>query len=321
VARRIAPGRLILSDIHSAALARAAETLQHNGLAGYEVLPADRLDELGEGSLTRALVNSAFQSSAKALNEALDAIGYGLRPGGMLYVAGAKARGIGAIKAQMAELFGASATLGYRKGVHVIVATRQTETWAARSADRPLETVEVIVRGHTFQLALREGVFARGGLDEGTRMLLEALEVRPADLALDLGCGGGIIGMLLARLAPEGHVDLVDSNMAAVGLARANLALNGIANAAVHLGDGIAALSHVKFDLIATNPPFHLGRRQTMDVARQFIADAAGALRPGGRFYLVANRFLPYERAITDAFENVREVVGDGRYKVLVGIR
>jgi len=73
------------------------------------------------------------------------------------------------------------------------------------------------------------------------------------------------------------------------------------------------------FDLIATNPPFHLGRQQTMEVALQFIAGAARALRPGGRFYLVANRFLPYDHAIATAFGNVREVAGDGRYKILKG--
>lgn len=320
LARRIAPGHLTISDVHSTALDRAAGTLRRNGCAGFDVLPADRLGELSECTLAAALVNSAFQSSAGALGEMLEAVGRALRVGGRLYVAGARAKGIGAIKARMAEIFGASATLGYRKGVHVVVATRP-EGWAATLVARPVETIVVTVREHTFQLALREGVFARGGLDDGTRMLLEALDVWPTDAALDLGCGGGIVGMLLARLAPESHVDLVDSDALAVGLARHNLAINGIANATVHCGDGISALPGATFDLIATNPPFHLGLRQTTGVARQFIADSARALRPAGRFYLVANRFLPYERDIASAFGNVREVAGDGRYKVLAGIR
>jgi 16S rRNA (guanine1207-N2)-methyltransferase len=177
------------------------------------------------------------------------------------------------------------------------------------------------VRGHTFHVALRDGVFARGGLDDGTRMLLETVEVRPDDRALDLGCGSGIIGMLLARLASAGHVDLVDSDSAAVALARDNLITNKIANATASVGDGIGAAPGTAYDLIATNPPFHLGRRQTTAIARAFIADAARALRPAGRFYLVANRFLPYEPNIEAAFGNVREVAGDGRYKVLLATR
>lgn len=315
-ARRSAPAPLILSDVHSIALERAAATLRRNGVARARILPADQLAELAEGALAVALVNSAVQSNSRALDAALDAIGRALRPGGRIYLAGAKSSGIGAIKSRLAARFGAAATLGYRKGVHVVVATRPDAPWAAAPA-APDETIDVRVRGLDFRLALRDGVFARGGLDDGTRMLIEALDVRPADDALDLGCGGGILGMALARLAPHGQVALIDSDSSAVALARQNLAANGIGNAAVYLGDSTRADPGATFDLIATNPPFHLGRRQTTDIALQFIADAARALRPGGRFYLVANRFLPYERAFADAFGEASEAGGDGRFKVL----
>jgi 16S rRNA (guanine1207-N2)-methyltransferase len=127
--------------------------------------------------------------------------------------------------------------------------------------------------------------------------------------------------MLLARLAPSGHVELVDSDSAAVALARDNLRANGIANATVHIGDGVGLPPREPFDLIATNPPFHFARRQTTAIARRFIADAARALRCGGRFYLVANRFLPYEGDVEATFGNLREVAGDRRYKVLLAQR
>jgi 16S rRNA (guanine1207-N2)-methyltransferase len=318
-ARRIAPRPLILSDSHSAALERTTGILRKNGIDTYTLLPADRLAELANGELAVALVNSAFQSSTRALNDMLDAVGRALRPGGRVYVAGAKSKGIGAIKAHLAERFGAAATLGYRKGVHVVVATRQAAAWADAAVARPPETTTVSIRGFTFQLTLRDGIFARGDLDDGTRLLIQALELRPDDMALDLGCGGGVLGMALARLAPQGHATLVDSDTSAVALARHNLASNAIRNATVCLGDSIDALPGATFDVIATNPPFHQGRRQTTAIALQFIVDAAQALRPGGRFYLVANRFLPYERAILMAFGNVREVLGDTRFKVLSG--
>jgi 16S rRNA (guanine1207-N2)-methyltransferase len=314
-----APGYIILGDTHSAALERAAATLRYNQATRFELLPAERLSDLAAGTLDAALVNSAFQSSSKALVEALRATGRALKPGGRLYVAGAKAQGIGAIKSRMAEIFGAAGTLGYRKGVHVVVATRP-ERWVETAA-AALETIDVHVRGQHLQLALRDGVFARGGLDDGTRMLLDAIEVRPDDRALDLGCGGGIIGMLLARLAPAGEVELVDSDTAAVALARDNLQRNMITNAIARAGDGIAGAADTRFDLIASNPPFHLGRNQTTAIARRFIAEDARALRSGGRFYLVANRFLPYNDEIRAAFGNVQEIAGDGRYKVLLAIR
>jgi 16S rRNA (guanine1207-N2)-methyltransferase len=317
---RIVPGRITLSDSHTMALDRAAMTLQRNGYPHIDLLPAEQLPGLEACTFDAVLVNSAFQSSSRALAEVLWAAGRALRPGGRLYVAGAKAQGIGAIKARLAEMFGAAGTLGYRKGVHVVAATRP-ERWAAAAASAPAQTTDVTVRGYTFRLALREGVFARGGLDDGTRMLLDALEVQPDAHMLDLGCGGGIMGMLLARLAPQGHADLVDSDTAAVALARENLRANRIDNATVHAGDGLDALPGTTFDLIASNPPFHLGRRQTTEVAQRFIVAAAGALRLGGRLYVVANRFLAYERVIQGAFGNLREIAGDRRYKVLLAIR
>jgi 16S rRNA (guanine1207-N2)-methyltransferase len=319
VAARIAPGRMFLYDSHSAALARAGATLARNGCQGYELLPIGRLEQLPAATFDAALINSAFQASSKALAAMLGAAGQALRPGGRLYVAGAKAQGIGAIKSRLEEIFGAAGTLGYRKGVHVVAATRPDQLAAPSAASQV--TIDVHIRGQTFRLGLRDGVFARGGLDDGTRMLLEALAVHPADRALDLGCGGGLVGLLMARLAPQGHVDLLDSDTTAVALARENLLANGISNAAAHVGDGVSAAPGAPYDLIATNPPFHLGRRQTPIIAQQFIAAAPRALAPAGRFFVVANRFLPYERDLLAAFGNAREVAGDTRYKVLLAVR
>jgi 16S rRNA (guanine1207-N2)-methyltransferase len=317
-------GRLVLSDTHSAALDRAAATLQRNRRVAYELLPLAQLGELDAQCFDIILVDIAVQSNSKALSAALLAAGRALKAGGRIYVAGAKTQGIGAVKRQVAELFGAAGTLGYRKGVHVFAATRPAAWEAAGyslAGEEQPETVDIALRGQAVRLALRDGVFARGGLDDGTRLLLETLDVRPTDRALDLGCGGGIVGLLLARLAPLGHVDLVDSDLAAVALARANLQANGITNAAVYAGDGFHALPGTRYELIVTNPPFHIGRRQTSAVARAFIAGAARALRDGGRFYVVANRFLAYERDMLAAFGDVREIAGDGRYKVLLALQ
>jgi len=66
-----------------------------------------------------------------------------------------------------------------------------------------------------------------------------------------------------------------------------------------------------------TNPPFHLGGIQTMEVAERFIREAAQVLRPRGRFYLVANRFLKYEPTMRAYFKLVEEVGGNTRFKVL----
>jgi 16S rRNA (guanine1207-N2)-methyltransferase len=145
------------------------------------------------------------------------------------------------------------------------------------------------------------------------------MAVAPGETALDLGCGYGIVGLVAAETAKR--VYLVDADVEAVEAARRTVALHGRHNCAVLVSDGVAAVEEVAFDVVATNPPFHQGKATTYDVARQFIGDAARVLRPGGRFYLVANRFLRYEEALRAAFGRVEMVYVDARFKVLCGTR
>ena len=57
---------------------------------------------------------------------------------------------------------------------------------------------------------------------------------------------------------------------------------------------------------------------EAMDEVRErFIREAAQVLRPRGRLYLVANRFLKYEPRLQTCFQSVGEVGGNTRYKVL----
>jgi len=160
-------------------------------------------------------------------------------------------------------------------------------------------------------------VFASNKLDEGTRLLLDALEVQASDEALDIGCGAGLIGLHMARLASRGTVTMVDVSLAAVEATQHAITESGLTNVRVLPSDGAQAVLTQRFDLVATNPPFHQGGIQTGTIAERFIREAAQVLRSQGRFYLVANRFLKYEPILQACFQSVEEVGGDTRYKVL----
>jgi 16S rRNA (guanine1207-N2)-methyltransferase len=157
-------------------------------------------------------------------------------------------------------------------------------------------------------------------LDEGTRLLVEALEVHATDIALDIGCGTGYLGMHIAHVASKGHVTMIDASLVAVDAARHMIEQSGMTNVQALASNGTQAVNEQRFDLIVTNPPFHFGGIQTTEIGERFIREAAQILRPRGRFYLVANRFLKYEPTLRTCFHSVEEVGGNTRFKVLLAM-
>lgn len=140
-----------------------------------------------------------------------------------------------------------------------------------------------LYRGSLLRFTVDNGLFAAHGLDPGTALLIESLEVAPTDRVLDLGCGWGAIGVAAARQAREGHVVMTDVNRRAVALARANLRGNGITNAEVRPGSLFAPVAADRFDVIASNPPYHAGR----PLIERLLIEAPDHLRPGGRLVIV----------------------------------
>lgn len=89
------------------------------------------------------------------------------------------------------------------------------------------------------------------GVRDDTRLLAEAAAAGLTGRALDLGTGSGYVGIYLAQAGWQ--VDAVDVSPRALGLARRNAALNGVAlNVfASNLFDMVEGV----YDLIAFNPP------------------------------------------------------------------
>jgi 16S rRNA G1207 methylase RsmC len=159
------------------------------------------------------------------------------------------------------------------------------------------------------------GLFSPREIDQGTRLLLDHLEVRPADDCLDLGCGYGAIGLALAVLAPAGRTLLVDKDFIAVRYSNANLRRNGIGNAQAQLSNGFDQIERtLKFDLVASNVPAKVGK----EMLSLYLHDARRCLRPGGRLYLVSinglRQFL--KRNLAEVFGNYEKLKQGAHYTV-----
>ncbi len=319
VARQVGQGEVLVVDQRTHALATAAATAALNG-ATARFVPTSDLSQLPAGSMNHALINIAFQPNSERLVELLQATHRLTAPGARVYLAGARDRGADSAIKRLGEVFGRAQLAAYRKGYRVALAVRTREAAVPIAAPPQLELIEVELRDSHYTLEAHPGVFARGALDPAAALLASAIEVSSTDDVLDLGCGNGIVGMVAARLAPQGHVWLVDTNTEAVALTQRNLERNAITNATVLASDSTAAVADQQFDVVVSNPPFHEGRSTARSLGLRLIDDAMSVLRLGGRCYIVANRFLPYETALRERLHDVREVAGDTRFKVLRGL-
>lgn len=158
------------------------------------------------------------------------------------------------------------------------------------------------------------GLFSPKGIDEGTRLLLRHLEVRPDERALDLGCGYGPLGLAIARSAPGGHCTLVDKDFVAVEYARRNAELNRIENVSALLSDGLNQVPPGDFSLAVTNLPAKTSKEHYY----LFFSDIHRRLEIGGRFYVVVisglRQFIA--RAFNQVFGNHEKIKQGKHYTV-----
>jgi 16S rRNA (guanine1207-N2)-methyltransferase len=196
-----------------------------------------------------------------------------------------------------------------------------TDHYYTSHPDVDHETIgfSVTLRGVTLTFKSDAGVFSKHRVDRGSKLLIESLRLMEGDRkVLDLGCGYGPIGLVIAGLLPQATVYMSDVNERAVGLARTNAAVNRITNVRIAAGAGLAPFAGEKFDLIVTNPPIRTGKTTIYAM----IEEGYAALNPGGRFVAVVatkQGAKSYERKLAEVFQNVVEWEKGGGYRVVAG--
>lgn len=272
-------------------------------------IPASPAIEAQQGGYDVVLLPLG-RNRARNLARIAQAVGHAA-PEGWIVAAGANEFGA----ARYAKLVGAARTIARHRGRAFLLAREEAppaallEEWRAMGrARRHPET------GHV----AAPGAFAWDRVDTGSRLLAQAL---PADIrgeAADLGAGWGYLAHHLAAHCPGvRRIDLHEADHDALEAARANLAAAaGRLEIGFHWTDVARGIGADRYDAIVSNPPFHGTHEADPGIGLAFIRAAAQALRPGGRFWLVANRHLPYEHALRAAFARVAPLGEAEGYKL-----
>jgi 16S rRNA (guanine1207-N2)-methyltransferase len=243
-----------------------------------------------------------------------------LKTGGELYIAGANDGGAKSLIKDATVLFGECTVLGYKKSHRVAVSTKKINaTYPAEWGELPTEQklLKLKTALGTIELYTQSGVFSWDELDAGTSFLLENLDLRSAKTALDMGCGYGVIGGLIAPKLDA--VTMVDDNLLVVRCVEQSIKQFGWQNAEVIASNLFEELGDRRFDVIISNPPFHQGKDVSLNITEKLISEAPKYLNKGGRLILVVNAFLKYEQVMSETFKQSGIRVQNNKYKILEG--
>ena len=149
--------------------------------------------------------------------------------------------------------------------------------------------------GNQFKFDVGNTLFSTFDLDHGTDMLLRVISVDNPKTILDIGCGYGPIGIVLAKKYPQARVTMIDKDLLAVRYTKLNIEKNNIHNAIVLGSVGTEQINDRTFDLAVSNIPAKIGDKA---ITEEFILTPYKHLNQGGELWIVVvnalNHLIPH---------------------------
>lgn len=215
---------------------------------------------------------------------------------------------------QIKAIFGNFSILSDKKGVFCVTARKRGPL--ARRREFSAAFPASVPGGKPHTLISLPGVFCHRRPDAGGLALAEiaARELKPSQRVLDMGCGCGLVGILLAKSQPDTRVTFIDSHARALAATHRNLLALGITGAELLLSDEGTAKKG--FDLFAGNPPYYSDFR----IAELFLRTAHATLRRGGTCLVVAKAVHALEELQRESFGNA-EIISRRGYGVVKSSR
>ena len=144
------------------------------------------------------------------------------------------------------------------------------------------------------------GVFSKGKLDFGTRSLLESLPLdKIKGNVLEVGCGYGVVPIILSKVCSAENYEGVDVNKRAIHLANMNLKDIKCNNITFYESNCYESVNK-KYDVIITNPPIRAGKK----VVYEIVMNAKNYLKSDGILFIVVNK----DQGAKSLFKDLNEI-------------
>lgn len=177
---------------------------------------------------------------------------------------------------------------------------------------------------HDLELVTDAGVFSKGKIDFGSDLLvktfLKTYPPGPTKNIIDVGCGYGPIGLMIAKVSPHHEVTMVDVNQRALNLSRKNKKRNRIENVEVKESDGLSQVEDNTYDFVLTNPPIRTGK----EVVHRILEDAYVKLKLDGELFVVIQKkqgMPSAKKKMQDTFDNVEVLEKSKGYYILRSVK
>ena len=147
-----------------------------------------------------------------------------------------------------------------------------------------IKPFSVSINNVNFNFNTDNGVFSKGELDFGTKLLiLNVLKLNISGNILDLGCGYGPIGIILKKMF-DVNMTMSDINNRAIHLTKMNAKKNGVLVNVIN-SDGFENISE-SFDYIISNPPIRVGKKKLYEL----LINSKNHLNIGGQMVIVVRK-------------------------------
>lgn len=176
--------------------------------------------------------------------------------------------------------------------------------------------------GKKYEFYTDHGVFSISRVDHGTDILintvLEDYESEDSGAILDMGCGYGPIGIVMADQYRPSPVVMLDVNERAMELAGRSASLNRVADSVTIVKE--EQLEGMQFRMVVTNPPIRAGKQTIYHL----FALAQEKLLNGGSLYVVIRKNQGADSAVKELkrlFGNCETIEKKSGFHILKSVK